>query len=97
MGNIGDSETNYIFLTYQKFLDLFSILFKQKLEQDVNGLKNLGQEVGHRCPSNFSSLCEPPGSDKLFSVAGQYYLFCLFRSPHNFLPLRNHTLKTKNA
>ena len=32
--------------------------------------KNSGQEVGHRCLSNFSSLCEPSWSDKLFRVAG---------------------------
>ena len=32
--------------------------------------ENLGQEVGHRCLSNFSLLCEPSWSDKLFLVVG---------------------------
>ena len=36
MANIEDTETNYIFPGYQKFLDLFSILFKLELEQDVS-------------------------------------------------------------
>ena len=36
MANVGDNETNYIFPTYQKFLDLFSILLEQELEQDVS-------------------------------------------------------------
>ena len=34
------------------------------------GFENLGQEIGHRCLSNFSSLCEPSWSDKLFHVVG---------------------------
>ena len=36
MANIEDNETKYIFSTYQKCLNLFSILFKQELDQDVS-------------------------------------------------------------
>ena len=36
IANTWDNEINYIFSTYLKCLDLFSILFQQELEQDVS-------------------------------------------------------------
>ena len=36
LANISDNETNYVFSTYQKCVELFSILFKQELERNVS-------------------------------------------------------------
>ena len=46
MVNIGDSETTYIFPTYQKFLDLFPIHFKQELEQDISKVLSDNKPTG---------------------------------------------------
>ena len=52
---------------FQRSLPSFSVFL-------TYGFKNLGQEVGHCCLSNFSSLCEPSWSDKLFHVVGVWLL-----------------------
>ena len=48
--NDWENQTNYITSTYKKFLDLFCIILKQELEQDISNVDTKFQRVSFvRC------------------------------------------------
>ena len=70
---------------FQGFLPSFSVFL-------TYGFQNSGQEVGHRCLPTSRRFVNPHGPTNYSLLLGYR---CLFRIPHDFLPLRNHTLKNK--